>query len=68
MKNPNMSAEQRQAFLAEPRVGVFAVNEPGSGACAVPVWYDYVPGGPIRITASPSSRKVRLLREFSRAT
>lgn len=68
MANPTMSRPEREAFLAASHVGVFSVDEPGRGPCTTPVWYRYAPGEPIRITASPTSRKVGLLRSTGRAS
>ena len=63
-----MTRSEREAFLAQTHVGVLTVEEPGRGPCATPVWYRYAPGGPIRITLSPASRKARLLRSAGRAS
>jgi nitroimidazol reductase NimA-like FMN-containing flavoprotein (pyridoxamine 5'-phosphate oxidase superfamily) len=68
MKNPNMTREQREVFLAEVHVGVLSVAEAGRGPCAVPIWYGYTPGGVVRMTAGASSRKVALLRTAGRAS
>jgi hypothetical protein len=41
-----MTVEERQAFLAQVHVAVVAVaGEDGRAPLAVPVWYDYRPGG-----------------------
>jgi nitroimidazol reductase NimA-like FMN-containing flavoprotein (pyridoxamine 5'-phosphate oxidase superfamily) len=63
-----MTRAEREAFLAETRVGILTVDEPGRGPCTTPLWYRYTPGAPIRITLSPTSRKARLLRETGRAS
>ena len=68
MSNPSMTRAERESFLAQTHVGVLTVEESGRGPCAVPVWYRYAPGGPIRITLSPTSRKARLLRAAGRAS
>ena len=68
MPNPTMSADEREAFLADTHVGVFSVSDPGRGPCTVPVWYSYAPGEPIRITMAPQSRKAKLLRAVGRAS
>ena len=68
MANPTMGREAREAFLAEPHIGVFAVAEAGRGPCAVPVWYKYTPGGVVLMTMGPASRKIKLLREAGRAS
>ncbi len=68
MSNPRMTRAEREAFLAQTHVGILSVEEPGRGPCAAPVWYRYEPGGPIRITLAPTSRKARLLRKAGRAS
>ena len=61
-----MSVEQREQFLAQVHVGVFAVEEEGRGPLAVPVWYLYEPGGEILIWTGAQSRKVRMLEKAGR--
>ena len=59
-----MSKDEREAFLAEARVGVLAVS-PGDGAGApllTPIWYSYEPGGDVVMTTGGSSAKTALLR------
>lgn len=68
MSNPSMTRAEREAFLAQTHVGILSVEEPGRGPCSTPVWYRYAPGGAIRITLSPTSRKARLLRGAGRAS
>jgi PPOX class probable F420-dependent enzyme len=63
-----MSKADREAFLAETHVGILSVAEPGRGPLAVPVWYDYEPGGDIRIVTGGASRKVPLVRQAGRAS
>ena len=52
-----MTKAEREAFLAEVHVGVVAISEPGHGPLAVPVWYDYEPGGPVWFVTPRESRK-----------
>ena len=41
-----LSKEEREAFLAEPRIGVVSVaGDDGRPPLAVPIWYGYDPGG-----------------------
>jgi nitroimidazol reductase NimA-like FMN-containing flavoprotein (pyridoxamine 5'-phosphate oxidase superfamily) len=40
-----MTREERESFLTEVHVGVLAVEHAGRAPLAVPVWYDYRPGG-----------------------
>jgi PPOX class probable F420-dependent enzyme len=53
---------ERQEFLAAKRVGVLSVDATGGRPPAsVPIWYDYAPGGDVRIMTGASSRKARLI-------
>jgi len=53
-----MSRAEREQFLAQPHVGVLSVVE-NSTPLAVPVWYGYLPSGPVRVITGRGSRKVR---------
>ena len=53
-----MSAEERQAFLAEVHVGIIAIAESDRGPLAVPVWYSYEPGGDVQVLMQGDSRKM----------
>ena len=44
-----MSAEERETFLSDPHLGVFAIERAGRAPLAVPVWYDYRPGGEVLV-------------------
>ena len=68
MATLNMTRSECQEFLAGVHVGILSVAEPGRGPTSSPVWYGYEIGGPIRITAGPSSRKVRLAQQAGRAS
>jgi PPOX class probable F420-dependent enzyme len=61
-----MTPEERTAFLADAHVGVLAVDEPGRGPHALPVWYLYE-DGEVLIGIDGSSRKAELLRAAGRA-
>ena len=62
-----MTPEQREDFLAEPRVGVLTVAaEAGRAPLATPIWYDYRPGGDVTVLTLPSLRKARLITEAGR--
>jgi PPOX class probable F420-dependent enzyme len=57
-----MSVAEREQFLAGIRVGVLCVAAPDSrGPLAVPVWYDYQPGGRVSLITGRSSRKGRAI-------
>lgn len=53
-----MTAEERQAFLAEVHVGIIAIAEADRGPLAVPVWYSYEPGGDVQVLMQGDSRKM----------
>lgn len=61
-----MSEEERESFLAAPRVGVVAIAEEGRGPLAVPVWYWCEPDGTLWFETQPDSRKGRLLQVGTR--
>lgn len=64
-----MTVEERQAFLAQVHVAVVAVaGEDGRGPLAVPVWYDYSPGGEVSLITERESRKTTLIRRAGRIT
>lgn len=66
----SMTFDQHEAelFLAEPHVGVFAVETPDGPPAAVPLWYAYTPGSDLSIMTSASTRKAKLLATSRRAT
>ena len=61
-----MTKQEREAFLAEVRVGVLSVSEKGRGPLTIPIWYTYEPGGELRFVTSRESRKSKLLSEMKR--
>jgi hypothetical protein len=62
-----MTQAEREAFLADVHVGILAVDEPGRGPLALPVWYVYA-DGVITVSTDRSSLKGRLLEAAGRAT
>jgi hypothetical protein len=62
-----MSRAERDEFLSEPHIGVLAVDEPGRGPTALPIWYMYLDGDVLILTEG-DSLKARLLRAAGRAT
>ncbi|MCU1360218.1 MAG: pyridoxamine 5-phosphate oxidase-related, FMN-binding protein [Ilumatobacteraceae bacterium] len=62
-----MSRDERDAFLADVHVGILAIDEPGRGPMAMPVWYLYE-NGEVVIGMGGDSLKARLLRAAGRAT
>lgn len=58
------SEQERQAFLADTHVAVLSVAaDGGRPPASVPIWYDYTPGGHIRISTGAGSRKARLIEQ-----
>jgi PPOX class probable F420-dependent enzyme len=58
----SFSESERQEFLADKHVAVLSVDAAdGRPPASVPIWYDYTPGGNIRIGTGASSRKARLI-------
>lgn len=66
MSGTTMTRAEREAFLAEARVAILAIAEPGRGPLAVPVWYDYRPGGDLWFLTQADSQKGRLLQAAGR--
>jgi PPOX class probable F420-dependent enzyme len=65
----NFSETERQEFLAAKHVAVLSVAAAdGRPPASVPIWYDYTPGGNIRIGTSPSTRKARLIERAGAVT
>lgn len=61
-----MTAQEREAFLSGVHVGVLAVERDGRAPLAVPVWYDYEPGGEILIWIQRDTAKDRAIRKAGR--
>jgi hypothetical protein len=55
-----MTPTEREAFLAEVHVAVVTVADDNSrGPLAIPLWYDYQPGGQITLVTDGNSRKAQ---------
>jgi PPOX class probable F420-dependent enzyme len=67
MAEGSMSRAEREAFLADVHVGVLAIDQPGRGPLALPIWY-LVEDGDVIIGMGGQSRKAELLRAAGRAT
>ena len=63
-----MTKDEREAFLAGVHVGVLAVDEPGRGPLALPIWYLVDEAGDVIVSITRSSLKGRLLEAAGRAT
>jgi PPOX class probable F420-dependent enzyme len=65
----SLSETERQDFLADTHVAVLSVAAAdGRPPASVPIWYDYAPGGDIRIMTGASSRKARLIERAGSVT
>ena len=58
-----MTRDERQLFLAQPRIGIIGIEEPGRAPRVVPVWYDFDPAIGVTVQAAETSRKTTLLRD-----
>jgi nitroimidazol reductase NimA-like FMN-containing flavoprotein (pyridoxamine 5'-phosphate oxidase superfamily) len=67
MADMTMTPDERDAFLAEVHVGVLAIDHPGHGPLALPIWYQWE-DGQVLIGMDGESLKARLLRAAGRAT
>lgn len=63
-----MTQSEREAFLADLRVGMMAIPETGRGPLTVPVWYGYTPGGDVWLATGRNSRKGKLLQDGVRVS
>jgi uncharacterized protein len=55
-----MTEQERQDFLAEPRVGVLSVaSDDNRPPLTVPVWYGYEPGGNVTFFTGTQGRRAR---------
>lgn len=60
---------QRQQFLADKHVAVLSVDaEDGRPPASVPIWYDYTPGGVIRVNTGAGTRKAKLIERAGTVT
>jgi PPOX class probable F420-dependent enzyme len=62
------SETERQEFLSDKHIGVLSVAADGRPPASVPIWYDYTPGGDIRIMTGASTRKARLIERAGAVT
>lgn len=63
-----MTAAEREEFLSGVHVGVLAVERAGRAPLAVPVWYDYAPGGELLIWMERDTVKDRSIRAAGRVS
>lgn len=67
MAELDMTAEEREAFLADLHVGILSIARTDKGPLALPIWYQYE-GGDVIIGMAADSLKARLLRRNGRAS
>ncbi len=68
MMLPQLSEHDREAFLAEPHIGVLSVASDGDRPpLAVPIWYGYEPGGTISFFTGTQGRRARKTRLIENA-
>jgi hypothetical protein len=64
---PAVDVTQRESFLAEVRVAVVSVaDDRGRGPWAVPMWFEYEPGGDVCLLTDRGGRMARLIRGAGR--
>ncbi len=61
-----MTVEERETFLAELHVGIISIADGRRGPLTLPIWYDYEPGGELRIITDEKSKKAKLLDQSGR--
>jgi nitroimidazol reductase NimA-like FMN-containing flavoprotein (pyridoxamine 5'-phosphate oxidase superfamily) len=61
-----MTTDEREQFLADLHVGVIAIERADGPPLAVPIWYDYRPGGDLWVLTTADSVKGRLLQAANR--
>lgn len=58
-----LTEQERQAFLAEPHIGVLSVaGENNRPPLMAPIWYGYQPGGQLTFFTGTQTRKAQLLQ------
>jgi uncharacterized protein len=63
------SETEREEFLAALHVAVLSVAaSDGRPPASVPIWYDYTPGGSIRVNTGAGSRKSKLIEQAGAVT
>lgn len=56
-----MAEDERETFLAGVHVGVISIAREGRAPLAVPIWYNYTPGGEVAIVTGRGARKTALI-------
>ncbi|RVW03570.1 pyridoxamine 5'-phosphate oxidase family protein [Rhodococcus spongiicola] len=66
MSTITMTEHEREQFLADVHVGVIAAEQDDRAPLAVPIWYDYSPGGDVVVWTNRGTVKERLIRANGR--
>ena len=67
MANPlTMTKQEREAFLADPHVGVIGIEQADAPPLTVPIWYGYTPERGIWVITEANSLKGRALQAAGR--
>jgi len=61
MPDTRMTQDEREEFLAAPRIGVLSIPRAGGSPLSAPVWYEYSKGGALWFLTGPVSAKGKLL-------
>lgn len=61
-----MSKDEREEFLSGLHVGIVSIPREAKGPLTVPIWYDYTPGGAVRMITGRTSIKGKLLTKAER--
>lgn len=56
-----MTQREKEAFLAEVRIGVLSIAREDRGPLTAPIWYGYAPGGDVWVMIGRNSKKAGLL-------
>lgn len=59
---------ERQQFLAAKHIAVLSVAADDRPPASVPIWYDYTPGGDIRVNTGAGNRKAKLIERAGAVT
>jgi PPOX class probable F420-dependent enzyme len=68
MTDGSMTPDERDAFLRDQHVAIVAIDEPGRGPLALPIWYLVDDDGDVLLSMDGGSVKGRLLAAAGRAT
>ncbi|HJM74426.1 MAG TPA: pyridoxamine 5'-phosphate oxidase family protein [Dehalococcoidia bacterium] len=63
-----MTKSEREAFLADVRIGVLSIADGESGPLSAPIWYLYEPGGDFHVSYGRSGHKARVIAEGTRVS